>query len=174
MIKVIALDFVWVLVREKAIKLSEIESSIEKRFWPIISDELFFQEFENLWLSREKFSQIIINIVNKLYEVRDPNLFENIVNQFPDAKICIATNHISYICDYIEKYFWDKVDHCFISAELHKVKPNKNFYEEILQYYGITPDELLFLDDSDENIKWASALGIKVLKVERNTRLFEN
>ena len=62
----------------------------------------------------------------------------------------------------------------FENAEIHKVKPNKNFYNHILEKYSIQPKDLLFIDDNEENISSASEIGITTLKVNRNDdNLFE-
>ena len=70
-----------------------------------------------------------------------------------------------------------------------KIKPNRDFYEEILQYYKIQPEELLFLDDREKNIQGASTITQQYaknlflnfdktwerkLKVEENTDCYES
>ena len=84
-----------------------------------------------------------------------------------------ATNHLSYIKDYIKKSFnLDYLDDVIISAEVHKIKPNSDFYEYILNKYNIAPNELLFLDDNFDNVSKAKQLGINTIKVTKGTNLF--
>ncbi|MEG1987309.1 MAG: HAD-IA family hydrolase, partial [Bacilli bacterium] len=58
--------------------------------------------------------------------------------------------------------------------EIHKVKPNSDFYEHILSKHNINPNELLFLDDNLINIEGAIKLGINTIKVNKDTNLFED
>ena len=169
MIKVIAFDLVGVLVREKDIELNEIESKIERLFGPNISDLEYFEK------ARLIFSGDIISItkdlVNKLYEVKDKNLINKIKKDFPNIKIVIATNHVSFIRDFIEKEFI--VDDIIISAEINMIKPNSCFYNYLFDKYKIEASELLFLDDNIENIDGAYKLGINTIKVDKNTNIYE-
>ena len=169
MIKVIAFDLVGVLVREKDIEMDEVESKIERLFGPNISDLEYFEK------ARLIFSGDIISItkdlVNKLYAVKDKNLINKIKKDFPNIKIVIATNHVSFIRDFIEKELI--VDDIIISAEINIIKPNSNFYNYLLDKYKIEASELLFLDDNIENIDGADKLGINTIKVDKNTNIYE-
>lgn len=169
MIKVIAFDLVGVLVREKDIELNEIESKIERLFGPNISD-LEYLEKAKLIFSGDIIS-ITKDLVNKLYEVKDKNLINKIKKDFPNIKIVIATNHVSFIRDFIEKEFI--VDDIIISSDVNMIKPNSCFYNYLLDKYKIEASELLFLDDNVENIDGAYKLGINTIKVDKNTNIYE-
>lgn len=56
----------------------------------------------------------------------------------------------------IEDYF----DGCYLSYELGVMKPDKMFFQEVLNRENLTPSETLFLDDGPTNIAVASQLGI--------------
>ena len=170
MIKVIAFDMIGVLVKENDNALSDIEDKIERKFGDILSDQDFINECQTI-IKDEK---IIINtakdICNKLYDVKDYNIFKNIKKIYPNIKICIATNHVSYIKKFIiNNMDINNIDDIFISAEINKVKPNQDFYLHILTHYNIDPNELLFLDDSEKNIIGASNLGINTINVNKET-----
>jgi len=47
----------------------------------------------------------------------------------------------------------------FVSGELGLVKPNADIYEHVIAELGITPDELLFVDNKSENVEGARAVG---------------
>lgn len=96
-----------------------------------------------------------------------------IKEKYAEIKIIIATNHVSYIKEYIKKYLNnDLLFDVIISADINQIKPDKNFYYYILYKYNINPDELLFLDDNNENIKSASDIGINTFLVYKDTDLF--
>ncbi|HEU0182309.1 MAG TPA: HAD family phosphatase [Agromyces mariniharenae] len=47
----------------------------------------------------------------------------------------------------------------FVSGELGLVKPNADIYEHVIAELGITPAELLFVDNRSENVEGARAVG---------------
>lgn len=58
-----------------------------------------------------------------------------------------------------DEYF----DGIFCSAEMGLKKPEKEYYELIIQKLRIDPDSLIYFDDSSENIQIAQSLGIHVV-----------
>lgn len=75
--------------------------------------------------------------------------------------------------DYLIKHWqlgrWFKGFFC--SAYLEIAKPDKRFYEIVLKTTGKTPVELLYIDDSERNIKAAAGLGIRVIIYAKNQDL---
>ena len=169
MIKYIAFDLVGVLVKEKDIELTEIEDKIERLFGPNISDEEFIIKAKE-YVDKDQIIDITNNIINKLYEVKNNNLFKDLKNNYSDINIIIATNHVSFVRNYIKNNF-DGVKDIIISAEINKIKPNKDFYQYILDKYNIEPSELLFIDDNQQNIDGAASININTIKVDKNTNI---
>lgn len=173
MIKIIAFDFVGVLVREKNIPLTEVEDKLERKFGPNISDSDYINEASNI-IDKDLVIDTAKDIIDKLYEVKDNDLFKKIKEKNNNIKIIIATNHISYVKEYIDKYLdINNLDDSIISAEINRIKPNKDFYQYILDKYNIEPNELLFLDDNMDNVNGAKELGINTIKVNRDTNILE-
>ncbi|WP_394769080.1 HAD family hydrolase [Lacisediminihabitans sp.] len=48
----------------------------------------------------------------------------------------------------------------FISAELSTIKPNPDIYLEVARELGITPQQMVFIDNKQVNVDGAEALGI--------------
>ncbi|MET4781734.1 HAD family phosphatase [Glaciihabitans sp. UYNi722] len=48
----------------------------------------------------------------------------------------------------------------FISAEMSKLKPNADIYLEVASELGISPARMIFIDNKQENVDGAEALGI--------------
>lgn len=170
MIKVIAFDLVGVLVGERNNVLNEIEDRLERLFGPNINDEDYITKAKEI-IRDSNIELITKNIINKLYRIREENLIENLRNKYPNIKIIIATNHLSYVKDFINQNF--DVDDVIISAEINKIKPNSDFYQFILDEYKLNPNELLFLDDNIENVEGAKKIGINVIKVEKEMNLLD-
>ena len=170
MIKVIAFDLVGVLITEKDIILNDTEEKIERLFGANESDEDYINQAE--LITNENIIDITKNIINKLYVVKDKDIFRKIKEKYT-VKIIIATNHVFFIKDYIVNNM-DIIDDIIISATINKVKPNKDFYEYILDKYKIKNNELLFIDDNIENIKSAESININVIKVNKDTDILES
>lgn len=167
MIKVIAFDLVGVLVTEKDIILNDTEEKIERLFGANESDEDYINQAE--LITNENIIDITKNIINKLYVVRDKDIFRKIKEKY-QVKIIIATNHVFFIKDYIVNNLdIENIDDIIISAKINKIKPNKDFYEYILDKYNIKNNELLFIDDNIENINTAASININTIKVNKDT-----
>lgn len=174
MIKIIAFDFVGVLVNEKDIELTEIEDKLERMFGPNLNDSDFLINARKYIDKDSILMRTTEELISKLYKIREKDLFKNIKNKYNNIKIVIATNHVSFVRNFIGETFGvEDLDDIIISAEIHKIKPNSDFYEHILKKYNITPKELLFLDDNEDNVEGAKKLGINVIKVDKETILSE-
>ena len=53
--------------------------------------------------------------------------------------------------------------HRISSCDIQKMKPYKNYFMHCLKQLKVKPEELLFIDDSSENIATAQSLGIKTI-----------
>lgn len=172
MIKVIAFDLVGVLVNERDIVLSNEEEKLERLFGPNLSDKEYLKEAKEIVCNEENIVNITKILINKLYKVKEKEIFKKIKKINSKVKIVVATNHVSFVKEFINSHFdINYLDDLIISAEINRIKPNLDFYEFILDKYKINANELLFLDDSIENVNGANVLGIKTIKVEKNNDL---
>lgn len=169
MIKIVAFDLIGVLIGEKNIELSNEENKLERLFGPNISDTEYIEKGKEIIGEDKDIVNITKSIISKLYRIRQEDVFKTIKNKYNNIKIIIATNHISYVRNYVEEVFDSKyLDDIIISAEINKIKPNRDFYQYILDKYNIKSHELLFLDDSHVNVDEAKELGINTIKVNKD------
>lgn len=113
-------------------------------------------------------------LINKLYKVRDREIFKKVKKKNENLKVIIATNHLSFVRNFVgESFYVGYLDDLIISAEIHRIKPNPDFYEYILSKYNIKSEELLLLDDNNNNINSTKKLGINTITVEKDMDLFE-
>lgn len=170
MIKVIAFDLVGVLVRETVFPLNEIENKIERLFGPNKNDNEFFNLVKTnvIDVSNEEIISIVNKIINSIYEVKFDYYKLNLLKEkYPDIKLVVATNHVSFIQEYILKSFKNIFDKIYISANMNVIKPDSEFYNNILKDLNIYPEEMLFLDDSDRNIVGAKQCEINTIHVTK-------
>jgi len=60
-------------------------------------------------------------------------------------------------------YFFKHFDGGVISAQAKFTKPHSRIYEILLEKYSLMPEECLFIDDIEINVKAAEAVGMKGL-----------
>ena len=48
----------------------------------------------------------------------------------------------------------------FLNLKLYTVKPEAEFYQKMMDKLGVNPDEICFVDDTQENIVGANNVGI--------------
>ena len=150
------------------------EDKIERLFGHNLSDEEYLNNKTNIIYDKNEIIDITKNIINKLYYVKDKDIFKKIKDKYNNVKIIIATNHVSYVKDFIINNFNSSyLDDIIISSEIHLIKPNYDFYKYILNKYNINSDNVLFLDDNKDNIETAGEMGINTILVNKNMNIYD-
>ena len=71
--------------------------------------------------------------------------------------------------NYFPKYYDLKsFDGIVVSSDVKMIKPNPAIYKYILETYNLKPEECLFIDDVEANVKAAEKAGIKGFLFENN------
>jgi putative hydrolase of the HAD superfamily len=78
--------------------------------------------------------------------------------------------HISYLHDLLKEHhglddFSTLVHRVYYSHDVKMRKPDFEIYQHVLDNESYLPEETLFLDDNEQNIKEASVLGIRTIRV---------
>jgi putative hydrolase of the HAD superfamily len=88
----------------------------------------------------------------------------NIVKALRDrgVKCYIATRQEKYRMQYLldEVGLKDHFDGTFCTCDIGYDKSEPEFFEEVLTRLGLSPDEVLFFDDTQKNVDNARAMGI--------------
>ncbi len=86
-----------------------------------------------------------------------------------------------YVRDLQLRFGYNEFDELFnksyFSFAEHLEKPDPHFFELILDHEGLLPEETLFIDDTEANVKVAQSLGIHTYHISRDElvrNLFEN
>ncbi len=161
MIKAIAFDFVGVIGQEKLLVLNPLQNKIKSMFGFINESAAFLQHIaDETGLSPQQVEQETRWIIQHLYSLREPALFE----QLPALRFCLASNHLSYLLDWfgslpIASYF-----EFFLNPSLAGAgKPHQVFFKKMIECFKLPAREILFVDDSLQNINAARALGLNGL-----------
>ncbi|MBQ4063528.1 MAG: HAD family phosphatase [Bacteroidaceae bacterium] len=66
----------------------------------------------------------------------------------------------------VDEYF----DRIFLSYEMHRCKPDKEIFTQMLHEAGIEAADTIFFDDSADNCTAARTAGIEAVLIERNSQ----
>lgn len=88
-------------------------------------------------------------------------------------KTAILSNMQRDMSEYVRRNFeWVRGFDCLIfSGEVRVAKPEPEIYEQTIRCLGVKHSEALFVDDREENLQAASALGITGIRVQSIAQL---
>ena len=133
MIKLIAFDFVGVLVNERDIELTDVENKLERMFGPNLNDSDYLIEARKLIEKDSIIMNTTESLIEKLYKVKDRDIFKKIKEKHPNIKIIIATNHLSFVRNFIGESCVVFYLNLIINFAENKKKKNKqDFYKKLL------------------------------------------
>lgn len=76
-------------------------------------------------------------------------------------RLYVLSNASDEFYEYFPKFApLDYFDGIVVSSDLHKIKPDTAIFEHLLETYHLTPEECLFLDDMEANVKGAGLTGM--------------
>ena len=122
------------------------------------------------WLPKWKWTGTVDEFLQFWFKA-EHNIDERMINTIKKLrkkgiKCYLATNQEKYRTQYMKDYmgFEELFDHVFSSADIGHKKPEKEFYEfilnEIKNEHKIYPHEILFFDDSKGHVDSAKKLDI--------------
>ena len=102
-IKLIMLDLVGVLVFERDDVLNDKEDKIERLFGPNLSDEEYLNNKINIIYDKNELIDITKNIINKLYYVKDKDIFKKIKDYLENEKNEVKDESLKKETELLEK-----------------------------------------------------------------------
>lgn len=120
-------------------------------------------------LSAKKFSLSASDIAQAFTQARqslqpDPSIisFLRELNEYPTIRVYAMSNIGKEDFEELaERIDWSLFDRVFTSAEAGMRKPELEFYRHVLDQIAIPSNDVVFIDDKEENILAARALGIR-------------
>ena len=114
--------------------------------------------------SNNKYKDLVIEFMNNFHKYRSIQqevieIIKSLRKQGYKVYLLSNTNEHSYeeVIKDIEYLF----DGTALSFRLHMIKPYEGIYKHLINKYNILPEETLFIDDREDNMKTANSLGIK-------------
>lgn len=91
------------------------------------------------------------------------SIMEKIKTDYPDILLAIATNYDKSIRPKLEGVY--PLADLIISGEIGCLKPDKEYFQYILDKYKLKAHEVLFLDDSAINVASAKEMGFETIQI---------
>ena len=116
-------------------------------------------------LSHTKISQVFHAVPPSLTPLKETvELIRYLKNT--SNKLYVLSNISHASIDYLEQNysFWHLFDGKIFSCKIHKIKPQPEIYQHLLNKFELEANETIFIDDMAENLRAASELGIKIIQ----------
>lgn len=128
-------------------------------------------------LSAERFALVASEIAEAFAQARgflqpNPSIvsFLHELNKYPSIKVYAMSNiGKEDFEDLGPSIDWSLFDRVFTSSAAGMRKPDPQFYRYVLDQISFTGNQIVFIDDKEENIRAAHALGIRGYVFERST-----
>ncbi len=106
--------------------------------------------------------EIYYNWIYNMPEIEGMNALVRHVKNDLCMRVFLLSNISRYFAEHAhERGELEPFEKCIFSAAAGRTKPNRDMFEYLCSECGILPEETLFVDDSEKNIKGAEACGIK-------------
>ena len=134
-----------------------------EEFWEKLAKRLGInkKELKRVWLEAyEKYSKVdkrMIRLIKKLRRKYKLCLFSNTTKFHARTKF---RKKVAKLFDYVAYS-------CFLGYK----KPERKSFEKVLKRLRVKPEECLFIDDQEENVKMAKRVGMKAIKFEGYEKL---
>jgi putative hydrolase of the HAD superfamily len=117
----------------------------------------------------------IINSYKKNYEKFSPinNQMLNLIKKLRKNYKILALSNTNSIHKEVnmKRRLFENFDQAFLSFEMRVRKPNKEIFSIILEKTRLLPEEIMFIDDNEKNIKNSKELGFMAIKYENYEKL---
>lgn len=104
----------------------------------------------DFWNTYNNYALVDENVIDLIKKLKNNNY-----------KIYLLSNINPYTHDFVKvSGLFDLVDGYVLSYMEHKIKPYDSIYKTLISRYNLNPNESLFVDDKEENVKTANRLGM--------------
>lgn len=157
---------------EKKGNLDVIRNFFKKKWVEVVTGRLDLKEELEKIVDKWGISDSVEGYLRKWFE-HESDINNRVIHLVESLKkdgvICVlATNNEKYRVQYLldDLRFSEIFDHVYASGHLGSRKPEQDFfsqiYTDLFKKYSIAKEEVLFCDDTLENIQGAEVFGFKV------------
>lgn len=152
-------DFQYDLFSENKITAEEYAKHVSK----LIEFELSLDDFETGW--------------NRIYLDAFPGIDKTLIKLKQEYRLVALTNTNAVHARVWPEKYAEELQHferIFSSHEMGVRKPEKKAYTMVLDYLGLSPGEVIFLDDTVPNVLGAENAGIKGIVVTSSSQMIND
>ena len=156
----------------------KLKASTEQ-FWSIWLNSEYVRAFESGLCSTSEFAPMIAGELGEPNpEDFEPRLRDWQLKLFPDTEkflLSVAKTYQLALLSNTNELHWSQIQSStqvfsmfaklFLSFETRKYKPQKSTFEQVLAHFGCDPEDVIFLDDSTDNIWAAKDVGFHAMQV---------
>ncbi len=164
-VRAILFDMMGVLLRRRAGYVPEpLVDAVDDRIGSVTDDARFREEVQREFKLDDSQFQVVLSRVPPKYEAFGP-LWELLPGLRECHKIAIVNNGTSLTFPWFDARFGiaRSFDLYLASGQAGVAKPAAGIYELACRKLGVTPEECLFMDDSEKNVEGARGLGMQVI-----------
>ena len=153
---------------EDATRICDI--AFGKKFKQCMLGEISIIEYIKEFESNTDYELLKYVLDPKYYDVTFPIIKDTVSYIYnlkeKGYKLYLLTNITNGSYDYINKTLNinELFDGGVYSFKEHMIKPNKDFYNLLLERYNLNKDECIFFDDVEKNVNAGNEIGIKSVK----------
>lgn len=175
------LDYLGSKFTEKEITQNLYDQIFRAKEWSMLDEgTITIDEATRLFCSRNpEIEKQIKYVMEDWYSMLTP--IEDSVSVLKKLKLkgynayALSNYHLVAFEKAYEEYdFFKLFDGLVISSRIKLLKPGEEIFKHLLSKYGIKPEETIFIDDTEENVKAAEKLGIKGIHLTCPSELSKN
>lgn len=181
MIKNIVFDFGQVMIQYKPCLMADkyIDDPRDReKIYTVLFDRLYWDKLDDgsitdeeiIEASKKRLPERLHSILPKIYynwiynlpEMPGMNKLVSELSSKYGVRLFLLSNISEYFADHADELpILKHFERCFFSAKIGAIKPDKKIFEYLCCECGILPEETLFIDDNEKNIKGAIDFGIR-------------
>ena len=116
------------------------------------------EDVKNFWYNEININTELVKYIEELSKDHEVYLLSNAIS--------------SYVRHLLNKYDLEKLfKKIFISSEIKHIKPNKDYFEYVLNDLNLNPNQCVMIDDNPKNIETAINCGLNGIVYKENKQL---
>lgn len=153
---------------EKMVKLHN--QYLDRMLYGKVSARGFFALIKKRFHTKGDFKKIWIDVAMKNITLNKQLL--RTVDKLRAHYPMVLLSNVSQMRSFVDERFdlYSHFDHAFLSYKLKMQKPSKKIFDHVLRKLNVQPEDVLFIDDKESNLKVARELGIKCIQFNNNAQ----
>ena len=149
-------------------------------FWEIWLNSSAVHDYENGEYTTSEFARkIALEFGESDTEGFERKLRNWQLSLYPDSEKVIRAYEAEYriaLLSNTNELHWEQVqsgtrvfesfEKTFLSFETHAYKPSESAFRQVVEFFGCDPEDVVFLDDNEENIRVAQEVGFLAERVD--------